>query len=102
MAALALAGVLMPALIKAIHIDSAIENYARAASTLKNLQGDFRRAAKVWSKKSHTEFEAEARKVIKALNDARKPSLTPPEWCFRLAQAKIKRGDYTKDNAEGA
>jgi hypothetical protein len=31
------------------------------------------------------------------MNEARKPSLTPPEWCFRWAQKKIKRGDYDND-----
>ena len=97
MAALALAGVLMPGLIKAVQLDAAIKDYAAATASFKNLQGEFRRAAKVSSSKPFAEFEAEARKIIKAMNEARKPSLTPPEWCFRLAQKKIKRGDYDKD-----
>jgi hypothetical protein len=97
MAGLALAGVLMPGLIKAVRLDSAIKDYATTAATFKNLQGDFRRAAKVWSNKPFPEFEAEARKIIKAMNEARKPSLTPPEWCFRQAQKKVKRGDYNRD-----
>lgn len=101
MAGFALAGVLMPGLIKAVRLDSAIKNYARAAATFKNLQGEFRRAAKVWSNKSFPEFEAEARNTIKAMNEARKPSLTPPEWCFRLAQKKVKRGDYNFENTDG-
>jgi hypothetical protein len=98
-AGLALAGVLMPGLIKALRLDAAIKDYATDAASFKNLQGEFRRAAKVWSHKPFAEFEADARKVIKALNEARKPSLTPPEWCFRLAQKKVKRGDY--DQEEG-
>ena len=97
MAGLALAGVLLPGLIKAVRLDSAIKNYAGAAAQFKNLQGEFRRTAKVWSNKSFPEFEAEARKSIKAMNEARKPSLTPPEWCFRRAQKKVKRGNYAKD-----
>ena len=96
-AAFALAGVIMPGLIKAVQLDAAIKDYAAAAASFKNLQGEFRRAAKVWSSKPFADFEAEARKIIKSMNDARKPSLTPPEWCFRLAQKKIKRGDYDKD-----
>jgi hypothetical protein len=86
-AGLALTGVLMPALIKAVRIDSAIGEYAAAAAAFKNLQGEFRRAARVWSNKPFAEFEAEARKAIKAMNDARKPSLTPPEWCLRRTYA---------------
>lgn len=97
MAGLALAGVLLPGLIKAVRLDSAIKDYAAAAARFKNLQGEFRRAAKVWSSKPFPEFESEARKSIKAMNEARQPSLTPPEWCFRLAQKKVKRGDYAKD-----
>ena len=97
LAGFAIAGVLLPGLIKAVHLDTTIRDYAAAAATFKNLQGEFRRLAKVWSAKPFPEFEAEARRAIKAMNDARKPSLTPPEWCFRLSQRKIKRGDYEKD-----
>lgn len=97
MAALAVAGVLMPGLIKAVQLDATIRDYATAAAVFKNLQGEFRRLAQVWSNKPFPEFEAEARQAIKAMNEARKPSLTPPEWYFRLAQRKIKRGDYEKD-----
>jgi hypothetical protein len=99
LASLAVAGVLMPGLIKAVQLDTAIRDYAGAAAGFKNLQGEFRRLAKVWSNKPFPEFEAEARRAIKAMNDARKLSLTPPEWCFRLTQRKIKRGDYEKDEA---
>lgn len=99
MASLAVTGVLMPGLIKALQLDLAIRDYAAASASFKNLQGEFRRLAKVWSNKSFPEFEGEARRAIKAMNDARKPSLTPPEWCFRQAQKKIKRGDYQRDKA---
>lgn len=97
LASFAIAGVLMPGLSKAGQLDTTIRDYSAAAASFKNLQGEFRRLAKVWSNKPFPEFEAEARRAIKAMNDARKPSLTPPEWCFRRAQQKIKRGDYEKD-----
>lgn len=45
------------------------------------------------------DFEDEARKLFKAKNDARKPSLTPPDFCFKLAQKKIKAGHYDHDTA---
>ena len=97
LAGFAIAGVLMPGLIKAVQLDTVIRDYTAAAAGFKNLQGEFRRLAKVWSNKPFPEFEAEARRAIKAMNEARKPSLTPPEWCFRVAQRKIKRGDYERD-----
>ena len=76
MATLAVTGVLMPGLIKAVQLDSAIRDYAAAAAIFKNLQGEFGRLARVWSNKPFPEFEAEARRAIKAMNEARKPSLT--------------------------
>ncbi len=43
------------------------------------------------------EFEAEARKLFRAMNEVRKPSLTPPEFFFKFARRKIKAGDYQHD-----
>jgi len=40
----------------------------------------------VWSNKPARDFEDDARKLFKAMNDARKPSLTPPDLRFGLAQ----------------
>lgn len=97
MAAFALAGVLLPGIGKALKIDAMIRDYAEAAAKFKNLHGEFRRARLVWSHKPLADFEEEARKLFKAMNDARKPSLTPPEWCFKLAQRKIKAGHYDHD-----
>jgi hypothetical protein len=52
----------------------------------------------VWSNKAQTDFEDEARKLFKAMNDARKPSLTPPDLFFKLAQRKIRAGHYNYDS----
>jgi hypothetical protein len=97
MACAALAGVLLPAVGRALHLDAAIHDYA-AAARFKNLQGEFRRASEVWSLKSVAEFEVEARRLFKAMADARKPSLTPPDIpIFWLARRKIRKGHYTFD-----
>lgn len=90
----ALVGVLLPALVKALKLDVVIRDYAEAAARFKSLQGEFRRLANVWSHKELPMFEQEARRAFAAMNEARKPSLTPPEVCFRLARWKIKRGHY--------
>lgn len=97
MATAALAGVLLPGIVRVLRLDTAIRDYAEAAGKLKNLQAEFRRARLVWSAKPFAEFEAEAKKLFKAMNDVRKPSLTPPEFCFWLAQRKIKAGHYEHD-----
>ena len=98
MAAFALAGVLLPGIGKALRLDAAIRDYSEAAAKFKNLQGEFRRARLVWSNLPLADFQDEARKMFKAMNDARKPSLTPPEFCFKIAQRKIKGGHYVHDS----
>lgn len=102
MASAALAGVLLPGIARAIRLDTTIREYAAAASTFKNLQGEFRRARLVGSNEPYAEFKAETRKLFKAMNDARKPSMTPPDWCFQLARQKIKAGHYIHDVDEVA
>ncbi|MGE8941498.1 hypothetical protein ACO2I3_06255 [Leptospira interrogans] len=97
MAAFALAGVLLPGIGKAIKIDTVIRDYAEAVAKFKNLQGEFRWPRLVWSHKTLADFEEEARKLFKAMNEARKPSLTPPERCFNIARTKIKADHYDHD-----
>lgn len=97
MAGFALAGVLLPGIGKALKLDACIRDYSEAAAKFKNLQGEFRRARLVWSSKPINALEDEARRLFKAMNEARKPSLTPPDFCFKLAQRKIKAGHYHHD-----
>ena len=94
MAAAALGAVILPGIGRAVRIDASIREYAAAAASFKNLQSEFRRAAQVWSLKPYPEFESEARKLFRLMNETRKPSLTPPELCFRLARWKVRRGHY--------
>lgn len=96
-AGLALLAVILPGAIQALNLDDAIEDYASRAGEFKNAEGALRRAAEVWSKKPFREFEKEARAALLQLDEARKGSLTPPEWCFRAAQRKVKSGDYDPD-----
>jgi hypothetical protein len=101
-AAAALAAAALPGIGRALQIDAMIRDYASAAGVMKNLQGEFRRARLVWSNEPWPEFKAEARKLLKAMNDARKPSLTPPEWCFRLARRKVRASHYKHDADEAS
>ena len=102
MAFAALAGVLLPAVGRALHLDATIQDYTVAAGRFKNLQVEFRRAAQAWSLKPFPQFEDETRRLFKAMAEARKPSLTPPEIIFRLARRKIQKRHYSFDASKPA
>ena len=69
----------------------------RLSAEFKNLQDRFRQAALVSSMKKCGDFEADFTTLMQRLEDARRPSLTPPEWFFKRAQKKVKSGDYEFD-----
>ena len=100
-AGLALLGVILPGVMKAVKLDETIEAYTDAAAKFKNLEGALRRAADIWSHKPWNEFEKEAREALAALDRARECALTPPEWCFKAAQRKVQSGDYDPDPIGG-
>jgi hypothetical protein len=93
----ALAGVVCPALIRTLHLDTSITDYASAAAQFKNLQAEFRRLSQIWSLKDYEDFERDAEKAFAALSEVRQRSLTPPEICFLLARKKVRKGHYTPD-----
>ena len=70
-AGLALLGIILPGVIKALKLDETISAYEKAAANFKVVEGALRRAADVWSNKSYEEFEREARKALDALDNAR-------------------------------
>lgn len=96
-AALALAGVILPGILKALKIDETIDDFSKRAAQFKTAESHLRRASEVWSHKEIGEFENEARDAMKILDSAQDGALTPPEWCFTRAQRKIKSGDYDPD-----
>ena len=58
-ARLTLAGVLLPAVIKALKLDEAIEAYSDQAAQFKSVEGRLGRAGRVWSEGSPELFEKE-------------------------------------------
>lgn len=96
-AGLTLSGVLLPGVGKALKLDESIENYSKQAALFKNAEAALQRASSVWANKPIEEFEAEAKSAMALLDEARSVSLTPPEWAFKEAQAKVKSGDYDPD-----
>ncbi|MGE3108819.1 MAG: hypothetical protein AB7G11_17885 [Phycisphaerales bacterium] len=98
MAAIAafLAG-LMPAICAALKIDDRIEDCRRLSGEFTNLRDRFRQAALIHSRKPFAEFEREFKPIMDRMDSARSTGITPPDFIFRLAQKKIKTGDYTFD-----
>ncbi len=95
-AAAFLAG-LLPTIYAALKFGDSLEECKRLAGEFKNLQDRFRQAALVSSRKPFAEFEHDTELLMARLEKARSDSYTAPEWCFRRAQKKIKKGDYDFD-----
>jgi len=88
---------LLPSIYAALKYDDQLEHCKRLTGEFKNLRDRFRQAASVSSLKTFDEFESDFQKLMERLEAARAHSYTAPEWCFRLAQKKIKSGDYDYD-----
>jgi hypothetical protein len=85
---------LLPSIYSALKFDDHLEESKHLAAEFKNLQDRFRQAALVSARKPFGEFEADVKPLIDRLEQARAASFTAPEWCFKLAQKKVKKGDY--------
>jgi hypothetical protein len=95
-------GGLLSTIYSALKLDTHIAECKMAAGELTNLRDSFRQAALVSSKKPFEEFEAEVAKLRARLDKIRALGLTAPELCFKLAQRKIRSGDYHFDLDEDA
>jgi hypothetical protein len=100
-AVLAFLAGLLPTVYRALKFDDNVGLCAKLAAEFKNLQDRFRQCATVSSLKPYAEFEAEFRRLMTRLEKARRPSYTPPEWCFKRAQKKVQSGDYDPDPQPG-
>jgi hypothetical protein len=90
-------GGLLSTIYSALKLDTHIAECKTAAGELTNLRDSFRQAALVSSKKPFEEFEAEVARLRARLDKIRGLGLTAPELCFKLAQRKIRSGDYNFD-----
>jgi hypothetical protein len=88
---------LLPSIYAALKYDDRLKECVILSAEFKNLQDRFRQAALVTSHKPFPEFEADFSELTKQLESARKSSFTAPEWCFKMAQRKIKSGSYHFD-----
>lgn len=87
----ALLATTLPVIYRAMKLDDAIRKYERRAGQFTNLRDDFRRIAEIGINKNFPALEKDSKPLFARLRKAREPMLTPPEWCFALAQKKIQR-----------
>ena len=90
----ALAAGLLPAIYKALELTGSVKSIAMLAGEFKNLQDRFRQAGEIYATSGEEAFVKQFEALMRKLEDARKLSITPPEWCFKRAQKKINSGDY--------
>jgi hypothetical protein len=87
----------LPLIYRATKLDDTIRKYERRAGQFTNLRDDFRRIAEIGINKDFAAFEKDSKPLFARLRKAREPMLTPPEWCFAIAQRKIQGGHYHHD-----
>lgn len=90
----------IPLAYRASKTDKSIEEYIKLAAEFTNLRDAFRQAAKISSQKPFADFEADAKPLLKRLDAARRPMLSPPNWAFLWARRKHKDGHYHHDYDE--
>ncbi|RYG97412.1 MAG: SLATT domain-containing protein [Alphaproteobacteria bacterium] len=84
-----------PAIYASLDMGMQVKDIGRAAAEFTSLRDRFRQLASVTSRSSFTEFKSAFEQVMDRTDALRANSPTAPEWCFRRAQKKINRGDYT-------
>lgn len=84
-----------PAIYTALDLGMQVHEIGRAASEFTSVRDRFRLLANVTSHKDFDEFNASFEVLMDRLDAVRASALTAPEWCFRRAQEKIKKGDHT-------
>lgn len=91
-----LAGI-FPAIFVALNLNMQIQEIQNSATEFKNLQDRFRQAAKIKRFSESDELEAHFEDLMDRMDGARGRSVPIPEWCFKQAQKKISKGDYSFD-----
>ncbi|GAA4037701.1 hypothetical protein GCM10022281_18000 [Sphingomonas rosea] len=84
-----------PAIYSNFDLGMHVKDIGRAAGDFTSLRDRFRLLANVDSLSSYEEFRSAFEQVIDRKEAVRSGAPTAPEWCFKIAQKKIKDGDYT-------
>jgi len=88
---------MFPSISKSLNLDVHVESIQQAASEFTNLRDRFRRSATVTSFSEFEKFNTEVESLMDRLDSVRISAPPSPEWCFRMAQKKIGKGDYDFD-----
>lgn len=93
-----------PAIYSALEMGMRVEEIGRAAGEFTNLRDRFRTLASVKALEPFDEFNSAFEVLMDRKDAIRASAPTAPEWCFRRAQKKMDRGDYSfaVDEGDGA
>lgn len=84
-----------PAIYAALDMGMQVREIGRAAAEFTSLRDRFRQLANVTSLEPFNEFKAAFEVLMDRKDAVRNNAPAAPEWCFRKAQKKISKGDYT-------
>lgn len=84
-----------PAIFIALNMDMRVVEIARSAAEFTNLRDRFRQAGNISRHEPFDEFKAEFEALMDRMDAIRSSAPPAPDWCFREAQKKINKGDYT-------
>lgn len=87
-----------PAIYAGLDLNLKVTEIGKSASDFTSLRDRFRQAANVTSQAPISEFQTAFEGLMDRMDATRSSAPPSPEWCFRKAQAKIKRGDYDFDS----
>lgn len=91
---------LLPTIYTALKFDDSLESVARNATSFKVQQDEFRQLALIHAHDLPEDYQRLFDLAMVKMNAARSVALTPPDWVFKMAQRKIKSGDYAFDHDE--
>ncbi len=86
-----------PAIYSALDLGMQVADIGRAASEFTNLRDRFRQLANIKSLGAESDFETAFEALMDRMDAIRTNSPSIPEWAFKNAQKKIKRGHYDFD-----
>jgi hypothetical protein len=89
---------LLPTIYAALKLDDSVDAVACSGTSFKNLQDHFRQLALIHSHDPIEQYQGLFEGAMTKMDEARATALTPPEWVFRMAQKKVKSGDYAFDH----
>lgn len=84
-----------PAIFIALNMDMRVVEIARAAAEFTNLRDRFRQAGNISRYAPYDEFKTEFETLMDRMDAIRSSAPPAPDWCFRVTQKKMNKGDYT-------